>query len=1120
VPVLELPTDFVRPAIQSTKGSNAYLHLEAALTTGLHDLSKNAGTTLFMTLLAAFKVLLHRYSGQQDICVGTPIAGRTQQETEGLIGFFVNTLALRTNLSGNPSFRALLEKVKATTLESYEHQDVPFEKIVESVVTERDLSGKPLFQVMFALQNIQESGTPELQGISTRFESHGTKRSKFDLTFTLAEREKGIDLYVEYCTDLFKAATIDRMMQHYLRLLHSAITNPAQNIGQLSMLLPPEEEKILNEFNNTAVDYPKNKTIVDLFIQQAKQTPGNTAIVFENQRLTYQQLDERSGQLAHYICKSGVTTESPAAICFDRSLEMMVAILAILKAGGAYVPIDPGYPLERISYMLEDTGAVTVITNQEWMNVIPASYMGRLIVMDAEWAEISKEPATCPPVDIKAGHLAYIIYTSGSTGKPKGVMVEHRNVVSLVQGVDYVSLSAADALLATGSPSFDATTFEYWGMLLHGGKLVLCKEAQLLDSQLLKAQVVRHAVTKMWFTTGWLNQLIDTDISIFENLSTVITGGEKASEHHLARLHAAYPALEIINAYGPTENTTFSLSCKVTSGHLQKTLPVGRPLENRTAYVLDKHNHLCPVGVVGEICVGGEGLARGYLNKPELTSEKFISNPVGKEAGSRLYRTGDLGRWLPDGNIEFLGRIDNQVKIRGYRIEPDEISTAVQQSGFVRQSIVIARQDKTGNHRLVGYVVAGGEFSKESLVSYLKKQLPDYMVPNTWVELPSIPLNANGKVDKAALPDVDEADLAAGVYVAPRTALEATLAGIWQEALGVERVGMNDNFFALGGHSLLLIEVITRAKEHNCHLQFEDLFEHQTIAELSAHLGSANGVTQIETGHPNIKLLNRGSAVQPLFLLPGSPGFCDGYEELTGALAGEYKIYGLQMTGLREGEEPLHTIQAIAGQCLQWIQQIQPGGPYRFIGHSLGASVAFDMAQLLEEKGEQVEFICILDKPVHFTMTTEFKDAMLVKSLVELLRNTEHVTGTTPPWIMQLESMLAGCPAGEKISFIMDFVQQNLGAAKNTGFVLRILYALLIQTDMDHDPHGKVNANMLLVKAAEENWPCSEYLGWEGHAQNIQLINTPGDHRTMVRNHHATILAAQIKKSIQAIKQF
>ncbi|MBB5644744.1 non-ribosomal peptide synthetase [Pedobacter cryoconitis] len=847
---LELPTDYPRPLIQSTKGAVAVFTLNAELSAGLQLLAREQDATLHMTLLSAFKILLHRYSGQDDICVGSVIAGRTRQELEGLIGFFANTLALRSNLGGNPSFVDFLQQVKETAMGAYEHQDVPFERVVEAVGQERDKSRNPLYQVIFTVQNIPEVPEFRLGEAVLTQQKTGRTTSQFDLNVAVVEQVTGLEISVEYCTDLFNAGTIERMFGNYQELLQAILHTPLQQIDQLPILRKAEQQELLYDFNNTAVAYPHEQTVVDLFSRQAMLTPDAIALVYQDQSLTYKELDEQSNQLGHYLRSAGVKEDTLVPICITRSVEMMIGILGILKSGGAYVPIDAAYPKERIHYILSDTQAGIVVSSEANKPLLLSHSTDiRVISLDGEHEVIAEEPVSAVPAILRPDHLCYVMYTSGSTGQPKGVLVTHSNVTSLISGANYIQLSSSDALLSAGSASFDATTFEYWSMLLNGGRLVFCPAGSLLDNSLFKAVLQVNKITVMWFTAGWFNLLVDVDIDLFEGLSVVMVGGEKLSAAHINRFRECYPDKTIINGYGPTENTTFSVCYPIQELESSGNIPLGRPLNNRQAYVLDNFGQPVPIGVAGEIYVGGAGVARGYLNQEELTAARFINDPF--ETGNRLYKTGDIGRWLANGNLEFIGRMDDQVKIRGYRIELGEIETAIQQSGFAEQCVVLAPADESGQKRLVGYVIAGEQgFDRDALVSYLNTRLPDYMVPNVFIALEAFPLTANGKLDKKGLPDANNTQLISTDTAGLLTETEQKVKEIWALSLDIEELGIHDDFFKLGGDSIIAIGVISRLrKAFNDRIRLYDLYESSTISRLSALIDSGHAVVAEDKGH-------------------------------------------------------------------------------------------------------------------------------------------------------------------------------------------------------------------------------------------------------------------------------
>ena len=832
VTALQLPTDKPRPAIQSTKGSASRFAIPKELSDRLHQLSKQEGTTMFMTLLASINILLQKYSGQEDICIGSPVANRTQAETEGLIGFFVNTLALRSEVKGEQSFRELLQQVKTTTMGAYDHQDLPFEKVVEAVVKERDLSRTPLFQVLFVLQNTTGNPALELGGLELRGEATPSQTAKFELTFSINETATGLHCSIEYNTDLYKASTIGRMVGHYVELLQSIVSNPGEKVSKLQMLTKQEEEQLTKEFNNTKADYRKDKTVTQLIEEQAQKTPDRTAVVYEDEALTYKELNERSNQLASYLRKRGVGAETLVPVCVERSKEMLVAILGILKSGGAYVPIDPEYPQDRMTYMLEDTGAKLIVSSKASKDKLPEQQQTTIISIDRDWEQVEKESKDNLDIEVAPESLAYIIYTSGSTGKPKGVMIEHKNASAFISWCQQeFREDTFEVLFAGTSMCFDLSVFEFFYPLTVG------KRIRILENGL---DISKHLSTETKILTNSVPTVIESllkegvDIS---NISSINMAGEPIPSF----VHQNIDTKRIVvrNLYGPTEDTTYS-----TIYHLHKEQPllIGKPISNTFVRIINKEGNLVPIGVPGEICLGGAGLARGYLNRKELTSEKFTRDSFVQEKKSRLYKTGDLGKWLEDGNIEYLGRLDNQVKIRGYRIELGEIENVIQQSGLVNQAVVIAHANESGTKRLVGYIVPKNSFTKDGLSTYLHSKLPEYMVPAIWVELENLPQTSNGKIDRKSLPDPDVNELLTNKYVAPKSEIEQNLAEIWKELLGIERIGMEDNFFELGGDSILTIQVVSRARRLGYELQPKDIFIYQTIGRLTQALGERSKV--------------------------------------------------------------------------------------------------------------------------------------------------------------------------------------------------------------------------------------------------------------------------------------
>jgi len=831
VAALQLPTDFQRPPVFSTRGAVKFFDIEKSLSDDLKKFSQQHNATLFMTLLSAFKVMLYKYSGQQDICVGFPIANRTQQEVEGLIGFFANTLALRSNVNGEDAFIDLLQQVRSSTLEAYEYQEAPFEKIVSIVVKERDMSRNPIFQVMFVIQNTPEIPQLELEGVQVIKEDFKRTASIFDLTFNILETPNGFNVALEYCTDLFKEDTIMRMAEHFKVLLLSIVNDPLQKIDLLSMLTTAEENKLLHEFNNTLVVYPKEKSIIDLFEEQVVKTPDAVAVVFNNEQLSYKELNAKANQLAHYLRDKGVKEETLVPIYIDRGLEMMVGLLGILKAGGGYVPVDPNYPFERIQYMLIDTQAMLIVTNKKGSKTLPVLDNVEIIKIDDDNENISDKSTNDLKIIIKPFNLAYVIYTSGSTGKPKGVMIEHSSVVNLLLSIaDKVNFTSGNIFLSVTTYSFDICYLELYMPLIKGGKLIIVPREIASDGYSLSQSISHYHPSHMQGTPSTWQLLLDAEWENKEEIKMLI-GGEAVKED----IKNALTDIGFVwNVYGPTETTIWSAINQLKK---EEKVCIGTPIANTEVYILNTKEQLVPIGIIGEICIGGAGLARGYVNLQELTSQKFINNPFDSKGNSRLYKTGDLGRWLPDGKIECLGRTDDQVKIRGYRIELKEIETVLLQSGLIKQVVVIVKGDKQQNKRLVGYVIVEDIFDKQAVTGYLYHRLPDYMIPSLWVELESFPLTPNGKIDKRVFPEPNIEVYQLDQFVPPQTDIEKSLTNNWQQLLNQPKIGIHDNFFELGGHSLLLMRMGSYIKKtFSIMVPIHILFQFTTINELGKYI--------------------------------------------------------------------------------------------------------------------------------------------------------------------------------------------------------------------------------------------------------------------------------------------
>ena len=884
LPILHLPTDRPRPAVQTFRGAKTSFCIPTHLTKALKALSQKEDVTLFMTLLAAFKTLLYRYTGSEDIAVGSPIANRNRIEIEGLIGFFVNTLVLRTDLSNNPTFRTLLSRVSDVALGAYTHQDVTFEQLVEELHPQRDLSNTPLFQVMFGLQNAPISAL-ELSGLKLSFLGRNPGTAKFDLTLFIEEAAEELIGVLEYNTDLFEAATINRMAGHFQQLLEGIVANPDRPLSELPMLTEAERQQLLVEWNQTQVDYPKDYCIHELFEAQVERTPDAIAVVFEDQQLTYRELNAKANQLAHYLQTLGVGPEVLVGICVERSLEMAIGLLGILKAGGAYVPLDPAYPQERLTFMLEDAQVPVLLTQQYLADKLPP-HNTQTICLDTNINEIAQYSQENPISGVNSNNLIYVIYTSGSTGKPKGVMNTHRGLCNrLLWMQDTYHLTVSDRVLQKTPFSFDVSVWEVFWPLMNGACLVIAQPGGHQDSTYLVKLIHTEQITTIHFVPSMLQVFLEErGLETCSCLKRVICSGEALSLELQKRFFARLDA-ELYNLYGPTE-----AAIDVTYWHCQRqsdlpNVPIGRPIANTQIYLLDAQKELVPIGIPGELHITGEGLARGYLNRAELTAEKFIPNPFSDDTEARLYKTGDLARYRPDGNIEYLGRIDYQVKVRGFRLELGEIEAVLSQHQGVRDAVVVVREDKPGSQSLVAYVVPSSKPAPTiaQLRRFLIEKLPNYMVPTAFVLLETLPLTPNGKVDRRALPAPEPTRPESTVsWVPPRTPVEEMLASIWSQVLGIEQVGIYDNFFELGGHSLLVTQVISQIRKvFGVDLPVRCLFEAPTIASLLDYVERAMGA-ESESITPPIKPVSRDIQL-PLSFAQQRLWFLDRLE--TGTLA-------------------------------------------------------------------------------------------------------------------------------------------------------------------------------------------------------------------------------------------
>lgn len=832
-PLLEIPTDVPRPSKQTFEGASLRFELNPQLTEKLKRLSQESGVTLYMTLLSAYVILLSRYSGQNDIVIGSPIAGRNRSDIESLIGFFVNTLVLRIQLEGCDNFLELLKKVRCCTLDAYDHQDIPFDLLVEKLQPQRSLSYSPLFQVGFSLQNtsMEKLDLPGLTLTPLEVEKNTVRN---DLILSIEETEAGLIGYWHYNTVLFHTATIERLKEHFLTLVEGIVSNPQQSIAQLPLLTASEHIQ-LSAWNQTSEVYPNQSCIHKLFEAWVEKTPDALAVVFENEQLTYQQLNHRANQVANYLLSLGVSEEVPVGICVERTPLMIIGLLGILKAGATYIPLNPNYPFERLSFLLEDIQPPVILTQEHLLDKLPSTW-ANIICLDSDWEDIADSDKVNPVTEVKAENLAYIIYTSGSTGKPKGVLVPHQGLCNLAQAqIRSFDVRKDSRVLQFAAFSFDASVSEIFMALCSGASLCLATADEMLPGDNLIHLIQDLGITHITLPPSALAVLPTAELPTLQN---IIVAGEACGADLVAKW---FKNRRFFNAYGPSEATVCATIAECTDPTQKPT--IGRPIDNVQVYILDKNLQPLPIGVTGEIYIGGVGVARGYLNREELTAQKFISNPLSVDSNTRLYKTGDLGRYLADGNIEFLGRVDHQVKIRGFRIEPDEIQAILTQNTNVQDAVVLVSTDHLNHKRLVAYIVEKNKSATNGISAYrtyLKELLPDFMIPSEFILVDSFPLTPNGKVDREALllQGSSQVELSE-TYVAPLTSAEKTLADIWAEVLGVKRVGIHDNFFELGGDSILSIQIIARANQAGLVFTPKQLFEYQTISELALVVGTS-----------------------------------------------------------------------------------------------------------------------------------------------------------------------------------------------------------------------------------------------------------------------------------------
>nr|WP_306437733.1 non-ribosomal peptide synthetase [Corallococcus sp. AB049A] len=1096
---LELPTDRPRPPVQSHRGATVQVRIPADVAHALKALAGREGATPFMVLLAAFQVLLSRYSAQDDVSVGTPIAGRTQAETEGLIGFFVNTLVLRARVDPRATFRELLAQVRGTTFAAFEHQHLPFEKLVEAVQPTRDLSRSPLFQAMFVLQNTPNEAL-RLPGLSFQSLPLETHFAKFDLSLGLREGKDGFVGTLEYATDLFDAKTIQRMAGHFSVLVEAIAKKPDTRLDDLPLLTAAERQQLLVEWNPEVAQAIREPSIPAMVEAQVRRTPDALAVITPEKQLTYRELDAKANQLAHRLRGLGVGPEVRVGLCVERTEDLVIGALGILKAGGAYVPLDPSYPRERLGWLLEDAQGPALVAHTHLLSALPET-SATPVCLDSD-VELAKQPVTAPAVAIHPGHLAYLIYTSGSTGRPKGVAISHGNAVSFLHwALETFTAEELKGTLAATSLNFDLSVFELFAPLSSGGAVVVAKNAL----HLAELSTASH-VTLVNTVPSAMAQLLRLN-AVPPSVRVINLAGEALPETLARQVYAVPSVQKLFNLYGPSEDTTYSTASLV--GRDEMPL-IGRPLPATRAYVLDASLQPVPVGVAGELYLAGEGQARGYLLRPELTAERFVPEPFGPPGG-RMYRTGDRVRYRTDGRLEYLGRIDFQVKVRGFRIELGEIEAALRRAPGLKDVVVVAKGE-AADKRLVAYVTPKAEASLEveALKAHLRQGLPEYMVPTAFVVLDALPLNSNGKVDRKALPEPDTHAIEARDFVAPRDALEMQLARIWEDVLGVRSVGIRSSFFELGGHSLLAVRMLASIRERlGLSLPLSVLFQQPTVEQLAQVLRDDS-----QAWTPLVPLERGEPGHRPLFLVHPGGGNVLAYSELARRLGPSLPVYGLQSRGL-DGRPVAESIEEMASLYIEALRTVQPHGPYQLGGWSLGGVIAYEMARRLREAGEAVDLLALIDAHVP-GLTPPSEQAPRFSSEARIRIAFAQTTATA--FGQELSVTAEALADGDDEAMLDHLLQEGLRArildahsgATQLRALFRVFQANLFAQEKYVPP--PYDGTALLLSASEPATGLPRHRGWEPLVRGgLEVHDVPGSHHELLQDPHLGAVVERLR---------
>ncbi|GGH08663.1 non-ribosomal peptide synthetase [Mucilaginibacter phyllosphaerae] len=1095
--LLDLPADNPRPSPRTYKSNRADYSLDTTLVGDLKQLARKAGSSFVTTIMAAFEVLLHQVTGHDEIIIGLPAAGQSATGNFGLVGHCVNLLPLRSFPNGEKSFTAYLKERKSPVLDAYDHQQYTFGSLLKKLNIPRDATRLPLIPVIFNIDIGMDDGI-DFYNLKHRYINNPREYETFEIFLNITDHKGMLTFEWSYNSLLFEPATITRFMNEMEHLLRQFVKSPDMPIGKLAVMNAAEIQQQLAKWNDTKVNYPKEKPLHQIISETAAQHPNSIALKFNKQQLTYKELNQQANQLAAVLIENGVKARDKVAISLDRSAELLVALLAIIKAGATYIPLDPIFPINRINYMLEDSAAVVLLTSSAYKGQYVSN--AKEVILDDIWAGIKNYPTTDPDIKVTGADLIYILYTSGSTGQPKGVQIKHHNVVNFLYSMQkQPGLTPADKLLAVTTISFDIAGLELWLPLITGAQIVMADAATAKDGNALLDIIKKDKITVMQATPYTWRIMLEAGWD--KERVKVICGGEALPMDLAQRI--LDKASSLWNVYGPTETTIWSTLKEITAD--DGFISIGKPIDNTQIYILDKYQNPLIAGAAGEIYIGGEGIAHGYLNQPELTAEKFVSDPFLGEPGAKMYRTGDLGTFLPDGNLMYLSRIDAQVKIRGYRIETGEIEFNLAKEDAIKQAVVIARADNNGVDKLVAYVllkegVQQAEDNSEIIQQWrtnLRASVPDYMVPDNFVVIDAMPMTPNGKVDKKALAARDIAVADAAAYVAPRTDVEKLVADIWTEFLGVEQVGIHDNFFELGGHSLIAVKVMARIeKETGKRLPLAILFENSTVEKLSLML-QMDGKSIVWDSLVPIK--PTGKKV-PIYIVHGAGLNVLLFNTLAKHMDPEQPVYGLQAKGLNGVDEPLNRMEDIAAHYISAIRAQNPDGPYALAGFSFGGIIAFEMAKQMEALNKEVRMLAMFDT---YAYRTPHYDQWLVKNVKRGMyfgRKIWHAMLFKDGFQKTITTRAKAFERGAiRLLWKLKFGTEQ----QQTGF---FGYSHKIdQMNNEAQKHYKImpyNISVELFRAETRSFYLDDYtyLGWKPYAlKGVNIHNVPGEHNTLFK---------------------